>query len=214
MFIDMHCHTTRSMDGFLAPADAVREAQQIGLGAVCFTEHDRLWSEDEIARIRQEHAFAVLRGVEVFTEIGHVLAFGLDTFDVALRSFPRLADACADAGGALVLAHPYRRFYRMTTSMPSEADVSRALRRKGWDSIDAIEIWNGETRYAENLLAAAVAERLLLPTTGGSDAHRVGELARTYTEVDGDIADEGDLVDAIRGRRIRGVASDRVKPVL
>lgn len=214
MLIDLHCHTNRSQDAFIEPGDAVREAREAGLGALCLTEHDIYWDQGEILELRREHDFPVLRGVEVFTELGHVLAFGLESFDLALRSFPRLADACADAGGALVLAHPYRRFYRMTTNIPTDADVTLALRRKGWDSIHAIEIWNGETRYAENLLAAAAAERLMLPTTGGSDTHRTGEFARTYTDVDGDIADERDLVDAIRQGRIRGVASDRVRTTL
>lgn len=207
MLIDLHCHTTRSMDSFLDPADAVQDARAAGLGALCFTEHDKEWGSEEIAQFRREHDFLVLRGVEVSTEIGHVLAFGLDRFDLELRSFARLAHEASSSGGALVLAHPYRRFYGMTVPVtPSEQDIALAVQRRGWDSLHAIEIWNAETRRIENLLAAAVAERLMLPTTGGSDSHRQGEVARCYTRVDGDVADESDLVDAIRERAVHGVS--------
>jgi predicted metal-dependent phosphoesterase TrpH len=214
MLIDLHCHTTRSMDSFLDPADAVRAARAAGLGAVCFTEHDKEWDREEIADFRRAHDFLVLRGVEVSTEIGHVLAFGLSRFDLEMRSFAILAEECSEAGGALVLAHPYRRFYGMTVpTVPSEDDVALALHRRGWDDLQAIEIWNAETRRIENLLAAAVAERLMLATTGGSDAHRPDEVSRCYTVVDGDVASERDLVAAIREHRVRGVSQAELQAV-
>lgn len=205
MIIDIHCHTSESLDSFLAPVDAIADARAIGLDAVCFTEHDRQWETFEIRSIAAEQRFTVVNGVEVSTELGHVLAFGLREFHLEYRKFERLANVAVEEGGALVLAHPFRRFYGMDLPKePSETDIKLAMHRRGWDRIQAIEIWNAETRRMENVLAQAVAERLLLPTTGGSDAHHREEVGRCYTEVDGHVADEHDLVAAIREGRVRG----------
>lgn len=209
MLIDLHCHTTRSMDSFLTPEEAVQGARACGLDALCFTEHDKEWGDEEARRFGRDHEFIVLRGVEVSTEIGHVLAFGLRRFDLGMRNFADLADEASESNGALILAHPYRRFYGMRVPPePSEDDLVLAMQRRGWPSLDAIEAWNAETRRAENLLAQAVAERLMLPTTGGSDAHRQSDVARCYTRIDGAVADERDLVAAIHERRVEGATSD------
>jgi len=205
VIIDIHCHTSESMDSFLAPVDAIADARAVGLDAICFTEHDRQWQLHEIRQIAAAERFPVINGVEVSTEIGHVLAFGLREFHLEYRKFERLADVAEAEGGALVLAHPFRRFYGMDVpKAPSETDIKLAMHRRGWDRIQAIEIWNAETRRMENILAQAVAAQLLLPTTGGSDAHRRDEVARCYTEIDGTVRDERELVEAIRSGRVRG----------
>ncbi len=209
LLIDLHCHTTVSMDGIVAPDIAARGAREAGLDALCFTEHDVQWIAEDARRVGRREGVLTLAGVEVTTEVGHVLAFGLDGFDVSMRSFEVLVDAAEESGAALVLAHPFRRFYGgRVPAAPLREDVELAIDRRGWDAVHAIETWNAETRHIENLLAAAVAERLMLPTTGGGDAHREAwQVGRRPTEIDGTVTSEKELAEAIRAGRVRAAGA-------
>lgn len=206
MLVDLHCHTTRSQDSRLSPPEAVDAARDAGLDAVCFTEHDSLWSADELRALARETGFPVLAGVEVSTEIGHVLAYGLPEFDLTLRRFGALVARARVYDAVLVLAHPYRRHFRFEVpSVLTAADVTAALRRRGLPEVAALESGNGATRPIENALAAHVAGRLELPTTAGSDAHAPERVGAWATEVDGEVGDGGELAAAIVDARVRAV---------
>ena len=76
MLIDLHCHTkVHSPCSALTPDALVRAAQARGLDGVCITEHDALWPLAEIEILTRTMQFLVLRGMEVTTEVGHVLVF-------------------------------------------------------------------------------------------------------------------------------------------
>lgn len=204
MLVDLHCHTTRSQDSRLHPREAVEAAIAAGLDAVCFTEHDELWTRAEVQALASETGFPVLAGVEVSTEIGHVLAYGLPEFDFGLRSFPVLVARARECGAALVLAHPYRRHFRFDVpSRLATADVTVALRRRGLSDVVGLETGNGATRPIENTLAAGVAERLGLSTTAGSDAHAPERVGTCATEVDGEVRDATELAAALAAGRTR-----------
>ncbi len=206
MLVDLHCHTTRSQDSRLSPVDAAVTAREAGLDAVCFTEHDVLWSVDEVRALSREHGFPVLAGVEVSTEIGHVLAYGLPEFDLSLRRFALLVERARECGAALVMAHPYRRHFRFEVpAVLTGADVTKAMRRRGLSDVAALESGNGATRLIENTLAGEVATRLGLPTTAGSDAHSTERIGLWATEVDGEVGTEADLAAAITAGRVRGL---------
>ncbi len=64
--------------------------------------------------------------------------------------------------------------------------------------MDAIEIRNGKVTDNDNEMAEKVAEKLGMPGTGGSDAHVLDDVGRFVTIFEGDIADEQELVDALR----------------
>lgn len=209
MLIDLHCHTTRSQDSRLKPEEAVEAARAGGLDAVCFTEHDVLWPAEEVRSLSADTGFPVFTGVEVSTEIGHVLAYGLPEFDLELRTFATLVERARECGAALVFAHPYRRHFRFEVpAVLTGKDITAALRRRGLSDVVALECGNGNTRPMENTLAGEVAARLGLPTTAGSDAHapeRMGLWATEFEAPSGTLRDEADLTAAIRAGRIRGV---------
>ena len=68
-------HTTRhSPDSVMDPLELVRRARDIGLDGVVITEHDWLWTADELDELRAaEPGLVVLAGIEVTTKQGHVL---------------------------------------------------------------------------------------------------------------------------------------------
>src|SRR3972149_6755545 len=75
----MHMHTVLgAYDSDLKPELLAEAAVRVGLSGVNVTEHDRLWDRHTLSRYRQEQApLFVNNGVEVSTEMGHVIAVGL-----------------------------------------------------------------------------------------------------------------------------------------
>ena len=81
LIIDLHTHTyPKSDDSFIDINELIVEARSRGLDGICLTEHDSFWSQDEITVISARHNFLVIPGVEINTDSGHVLVFGLDKY--------------------------------------------------------------------------------------------------------------------------------------
>lgn len=208
MLIDLHNHTGwGSGDSHLDPADLVERARRWGLDSIAITEHNQVWDPEKIEALRRRHDFPVIGGAEVDTDVGHVLAFGLQGPRRWLRlpSIEELRSLVDEAGGVIIAAHPFRGLGAATNSgRPSEEEWGQLVSRYRWGLVDAVEVYNGLAGSQQRGLAAELARRLGLPTTGGSDTHRFMDVATSFTIVDGEIRDEGDLVAAIKARRCRG----------
>src|SRR5437868_10490475 len=138
MLIDLHCHTkVLSPCSALTPEALVRAARARGLDGVCITEHDAQWTEAAVTALTQEMQFLVLRGMEVTTEVGHVLVFGVSHHDPAMAVLSQLQAMVRAEKGLMYLAHPSRRY----GSLPPE-DLASVF--------DSVEIHNGTEGLLEN----------------------------------------------------------------
>lgn len=214
MFIDTHIHTKPlSPCSQITPEEAIEEAKKKGLDGICFMEHDILWDESRIKLYREKHNFLVLRGVEVTTNYGHILVFGvkewdIDDGDIYLNNgfapyapFDRLKSYVRRHGGVLVATHPFREpgyiqkgygEYKLTIK-PDDA-----IKRTIFHLIDAIEVFNGQSAEDENFLTLMVAKRLGLPTLGGSDAHCKEEVGKGITIFKNNISTEEDIISQLK----------------
>ena len=193
MLIDLHCHTrVRSACSALTPDALVRAARARGVDGVCITEHDALSPLDEIQRLAEEMRFVVLRGVEVTTEVGHVLAYGLERFVPEMASLGALHAIARDQGALLFLAHPSRRY----GSLPPD-DLACYF--------DSVEVQNASEGMLQNDNAAHLARGMRLPGIGGSDAHSAREAGTCATRFDATISDEASLIAALRAGAYRSV---------
>lgn len=191
MLIDLHCHTkVHSPCSALTPDALVRAAQARGLDGVCITEHDALWATAEIERLSLEMSFVVLRGMEVTTEVGHVLVYGMTRHDPAMATLDALQRAVRAESALMFLAHPSRRY----GSLPP-ADFAAVF--------DSVEVQNGTEGMLQNDNAAGLARGLALPGIGGSDAHSVREVGVCATEFDADVRDEASFMAALRSGEYR-----------
>ncbi len=75
--IDLHAHTSpRSNCSRTTLEELVETARSRGLDALCITEHDVRWPAEELADASRLLDFPLIPGVELTTDVGHVLAFG------------------------------------------------------------------------------------------------------------------------------------------
>ena len=153
MLIDLHSHTwPRSHDSVLNPDDLVVRAKAAGLDAVVFTEHDTVWDMKSIEELRAKHNFLVLAGVEISTDDGHILAFGIDRYVFGMHRSRELASYTDRAEGVLVAAHPYRRqmpwFSRNDEEYGSALD--KASRNPAYQYVSGLEELNGRGSEKEN----------------------------------------------------------------
>lgn len=201
MRIDLHTHTSpRSPCSSIDPADLVAEAARLGLDAICLTEHQVLWRPNEIEELAQASAVEIFRGNEFTTNQGDILVFGYEEDRKELLTIEELRDAVTAAGGFMIAAHPFRGFKTFGIGQ-LQMTVEQASRRKVFDFVDAIEIRNGKVSDQENEMAERVAERLDLPGTAGSDAHRLDEVGKWVTDFERQIEDEQELIEELRAGR-------------
>jgi predicted metal-dependent phosphoesterase TrpH len=192
MKFDLHLHTSRhSPDSIMPPQVMVQRAREIGLGGVVITEHDWLWTEDELEELRIiDPELVILAGIEVSTRQGHFLVYGV-TDPFAVYSGIDVADLCREVhrqGGAVVAAHPYR------WNQPFD-DILRTQRPE----LDGLELMSNNMDGDTRRRAAELNGRLNLAGLGNSDAHRVETLGCCCTEFAAPVRDMRDLVEAIRG---------------
>jgi predicted metal-dependent phosphoesterase TrpH len=199
--IDLHLHTFPASPCSVARVDdVIKEAKKIGLDGICLTDHNYIWDEAHVTALREKHDFLVLRGNEITTDQGDVLVFGLETPIHGIIKLEELRSMVLEAEGFIIAAHPFRGFLLFGSERLGLTPQS-AMERPLFRWVDGIEVLNSKVTERENGMAREVAERLGLPGTGGSDAHRVSEIGLYATRFEAKIKDERDLVEALKGHK-------------
>ena len=204
MIIDLHTHTIPgSDDSFMDISDLVSRAKKTGLDGVCITDHDWFWKRDAIDELRLEHDFLILPGVEMNTDEGHLLVFGLDKYTFGMHRTRFLKQVLDDVGGVMVLAHPYRR--NMYYGEDMETSVERYSRSPVFEFVDIVETHNGRATERQSRFSQELCRRLELKATGGSDAHQLSDIPSGATLFERDISTVEELITELRAGRFRPV---------
>jgi predicted metal-dependent phosphoesterase TrpH len=206
MLVDLHCHTSpRSSCSKATLAGLVEAARARGVDALCITEHDILWTEDDLAAASREVGFPLLNGVELSTDVGHVLCYG------PLRRplwqgyrFEELVAETESTGAALVLAHPVRRTAgeraaRAGRTPPSAEEVAGSA---AWVKAHGVEAFSTQSIPAEHTLTAAALAVAPKPAVAGSDAHDEHNAGAFATRFTVDVRTAADIAAEIRAGRV------------
>jgi predicted metal-dependent phosphoesterase TrpH len=181
------------------PDQLVQRAKEIALDGVCITEHNQLWSKQAIDRLRRKHHFLVIGGVEVSTDCGDILVFGLHRSVRDVFYLQDLRRMVVDAGAVMILAHPFR------SERGGMMQLGSLYEHNILQMIEGIEVYNGQSGFQEKRLAKSIAERFNLSATGGSDAHAILGVGACYTVFEEEVQNEQDLISHIRNGQCRGV---------
>jgi predicted metal-dependent phosphoesterase TrpH len=199
MKIDLHCHSKYSEDNFLEPEELIEQAIKMGLDGVCFTEHHSMLPSWPLEKFIIPEGFYVFRGVEISTDRGHLLAYGLkdDSWNIWCShthlNAVRVIENVHRLGGICVPAHPFR----------------------GWDSFgeyvfrmdgfDAIETHNGLNLGNMNQKAVHAVKLTNLPSVGGSDCHKKEQVGLAFTEFNSLVHTIDELIEEIKKGNCKGV---------
>jgi predicted metal-dependent phosphoesterase TrpH len=205
----MHVHTTRgASDSNLTPEQLVEEATRIGLNGVNISEHDRKWDLNTLRQFREDNSGLFLNnGMEVSTDLGHMIVVGLDRYYPGIRSLRTLREIADDHGAYVICAHPFRYFFdpvhfkRQGREPFNLTPAEAAEQMPVFGLVDDIEVLNGACTARENDFAFAVARILDKQGTGGSDAHSHNGLGAAVTVFPEELADEAQMLRLLREGR-------------
>ena len=85
-YIDWHTHTIYS-DGLDSPAGLVRNSRLLGIQSLAITDHDILAGYWEALLEADKGGIELVPGVEISTEVYHILGFGIDPKNPELNRF-------------------------------------------------------------------------------------------------------------------------------
>jgi predicted metal-dependent phosphoesterase TrpH len=185
----------------MEPQSLVARALELDLDAVCITEHNVSWEEDALKALVGGTPLRLFGGVEVSTEWGDVLVFGLEDTGPRKGGIEELRRAVDRSGGVMIAAHPFRRYSVGGVAI----DIEEACRWPLLRFVDAAEVFNGISTRREVDLAREVLTRLGLRGVGGSDSHAPHTLGACYTRFEEPLSGVGDLVAALKSGRFRAV---------
>lgn len=192
MKVELHLHTSRySACAVSAPGELMRGLLAAGYGAVYITEHDAVWGDRELAKLRAEFPqIRIFPGVEL--SIGELWSFQhllvLGTNDPAYLGLARSArpdirgilDKAAEAGHLTVLAHPCRW----------EGSDDMILRGLLPDALE-FRTCNHDGLPAE--MARRAGERLHLPVVNAGDVHSLEMVGCFWIETAGPLERPEDI---------------------
>ncbi len=190
MFVDLHVHTSRySGCGKSSPEEMMQRAVELGLEGVVLTEHDVIWPLDEFQALQAEFPrLHLFRGIEVTVDTGdHYLVYGFTDPDGLQWHMPSdlLVQRVRAAGGATILAHPYRYGPDLPPTLQSFPT-------------DAIEVHSHNILAYAHVQAEALCGRLGVRRAAASDGHHVTTIGLYGVRLGHHhVADERDLARAI-----------------
>jgi predicted metal-dependent phosphoesterase TrpH len=193
VFFDLHMHTSRhSPDSVINPFSLMHRARELKLDGIVITEHDFLWTEDELRELRAAvPSVKVFGGVEVSAKEGHFLCYGVTDPTKAPMGIG-VADLCQEVhrqGGAVVAAHPFRWNQPFQEILDGQNP-----------DLDGLEVMSGNMDVDCRRQADQIWRDRKWSGLGNSDAHVEDKVGTCYTEFAEPIRDLRDLIDALRGR--------------
>jgi acyl dehydratase/predicted metal-dependent phosphoesterase TrpH len=209
-YFDLHVHSTDGSDdaggtveGYCKWVEA-RRKNGYHVDGFVLTEHRCYLDDADYTAFTEQYNVTILRGIEVETDVGHVLVYGVnadflgrfDLSDIALP-YAEVFQTAEETGGIAVGAHAGRPRIGLVEHV-GERGVSL-------DAVGIIEALNGGSSDYENGRSFDLAEQHALLTVGGSDAHFVSALGRCLTEFDVPVTTNEELVAALRSGAFRPV---------
>jgi hypothetical protein len=186
---DLHVHSRHSPDSRLTLDEVVARLAYVGLKGFALTDHNTVRGHAVLADLQSKHpAYLFLPGAEVSAHEGHLLAYGIREAPPPYRPVVETIEWVRAHGGEAIPAHPFRHTH----------GVGRRIAETV--AVPAMETRNGHNSETANLRAEEVVARRNLGSTGGSDAHRIRDLGRAYTEFDPTVATVDDLLECLRRR--------------
>ena len=221
MEFDLHTHSSQgSACSRMNVWDLVQAACLKGLDGVCITDHDYCWDPRELDKLYSESGVQVYSGIELSTYVGEILVYGVHQPLLNLRgNLPKLALLVEELGGVMVVAHPFRAEFGLSTFSREERglepiDVEELCRKSVFSLVNTLEVYNGRSSRGE-IQAAQKAEVILgKKGTGGSDAHSTLSVGSCVTVFDNPVKNYAQLLAQLRNGSFHAKKKEEYQNVL
>jgi len=194
MKADLHIHSNFSNDGRSTVEEIIEAAVGKGLGCIAITDHN---SFEAYALAKDNGKVLVIPGIEVSSEEGHILAYGIDRDIPRGMTIKETIDAIHEAGGVAFAAHPYRWWSGL-----GEKNVVG-------NDFDGIEARNARSTSSGNRRSEALAAREGKPVSAGSDAHTPPYIGEGTVELPDGIATWQDALKALMEGKAEPASTNR-----
>ena len=201
MILDMHVHTVASDDStatIIGYIDLILAYRQVHpFDGFVLTEHRSYTPGLDLRRYWDEFGVLVLQGIEMDTNLGHLLVYGindrvLERFDLSKRMHDgrHIIAELENLGAVAVPSHPFRESVFGSVVERNFAEVA---------GVHILEICNGQNSRTQNERAAGLCAQHALRGLGGSDAHYVHPawFLTCATAFDDTITSSEELVEAL-----------------
>ncbi|MFQ6106175.1 MAG: CehA/McbA family metallohydrolase [Thermoplasmata archaeon] len=190
MKMDLHIHSVFSSDGRESPEDIVKYARKIGLDGIAILDHNDVRGSLKAYKMsRDMEGFFVVKGLEISTKAGHLVAYGVAEPIPPGMTIRETIENIRDLGGLAVAPHPYRFWSGVGGKSVNPEHFS------------AVEVQNARCTARNNRKSRRLAQKLRLGQTGGTDSHELKEMGKAYTLFEYRPASEDDVLEEIAKRR-------------
>lgn len=194
MKADLHIHSNFSNDGKSTVEEIVAEAVEKGLGCIAITDHNSFEAYD---LVKDNGKVIVMPGIEVSSEEGHILAYGVSGDIPRGMTIKETIDAIHEAGGVAFAAHPYRWWSGLGEKNTLE------------NNFDGIEARNARSTASSNRRSEALAARTGKPVSAGSDAHTPQCVGDGVVELPDSVSTWQDALKAVMEGKAKPASANR-----
>lgn len=232
MLVDSHVHTAvGSGDSIISINDLIIKAKQRKIDALCVTDHNSYEGFRKIQELGKIKDLIVMKGIEIDTEFGDILIYGIEIPEIPSMGLIELVDKVHAKSGAVIIPHPFARCdleqrtmrsylvrYLRETSSKINAEANSI--EIGIEQLinyvhnqdptlfsilkkaDGIEVLNSNCSLLDNWLAFALAEYLGKNMIGSSDAHIPEQVGLYATVFPSDIECEKDFIQYLKSENM------------
>jgi predicted metal-dependent phosphoesterase TrpH len=169
MKIDLHTHSSASVDGGIT-AEQYRFLLKVGtIDQIAITDHNRI---DMALELQAELGNKIIVGEEITTQEGDII--GLFITDLVPKGLPvkEAVQAIKKQGGIVYVPHPFETI---------RSGINLAALKTIADDVDVVEAPNGRSIQPGDDEATDWARSHKKAICGSSDAHRAKAVGKTYT---------------------------------
>lgn len=204
--IDLHTHPFSHDSAVYDFRNFILRAKERGLDGLVATDHGSYSASERVEEYRKfalDNDFYLFRGMEVSTDIGHLLIYGVK--DDSWMKCPRkkggtkylgrdLVGMLADEGAFIAAAHPHNG--KSILKCMSEEQVAEFL------GIMALEMFKDGYRPERAKMVADSYKKIArirpINQIAGSDAHSVMQVGSAYTVFSREINNMDELVEELK----------------
>jgi DNA polymerase III alpha subunit len=168
MFIDFHCHTKISYDGFTTYKELLKACKNKNISAIAITEHDKL--DLKAKSYFKKYGLDIITGCEFTTDLGaHVIGLFINEAIPKKNDIKSILNYILSQNGLVLIPHPFK----------DKTGILKIYKNINFlNKCHLIELVNGgikETKKEKNQIIS-IAKKYGLKTVSGSDSHKVNQV--------------------------------------